>query len=67
MNGCDHGHETKDEIRRLPTGGDGAILVCRWHYRREMAYRNEQSRHTGRDKWDFPSWSNLTIDQEAQP
>ena len=66
MNHCDHGHETVGEIRRLPTGGDGAILVCHRHYRRELSFRTERARDTGRDVWDWPSWESLTVDQASQ-
>ena len=52
---CDHNH-IADEVRRLPTGADGAMLVCRRHYNEEMAYRA-----TGgfASIQDFPSWDSL--------
>lgn len=66
MNYCDHGHETRGEIRRLPLGMDphhGALLVCHAHYQQEMAYRRERGRETGMDKWTFPAWATLATDQ----
>lgn len=66
MNHCDHDHETREEIRRLPAGKSphhGAILVCHRHYLREMAYREHRAKDTGRDKWRFPEWNTLVIDQ----
>lgn len=65
MNHCDHNHETSGEIRRLPTGGDAAVLVCRRHFDAEIAHRVERSKQTGRDKWDFPAWDELSVDQFA--
>lgn len=67
VNHCDHGHETRGEIRRLPISGRGmnqsAVLVCYTHFREEIAYRNERARQTGRDKWEFPEWTDLEVDQ----
>ena len=53
---CDHGHQA-DEIRRLPTGGEGAMLVCRRHYNEEMTYR-ATSGFASLQK--FPTWASLT-------
>ena len=53
---CDHGHAAED-VRRLPTGGDGAMLVCQMHYKKEMVYRAESGSMTLQE---FPSWDSLT-------
>ncbi len=39
--GCDHGHP--GESYRLPTGGDGAALLCREHWASEMEFRKERN------------------------
>ena len=38
----------------------GNVIVCRAHYKIELAFREERAKETGRDKWDFPSWESLT-------
>jgi hypothetical protein len=63
MNTCDHDHQTPEEIRRLPIGGGAAVLVCYRHYQKEMAHRTERAKETGKDKWEWPTWGDLEIDQ----
>lgn len=41
MNHCDWNHETKLEIRRLPTTSDGAVLCCKYHFQQEMRWWKE--------------------------
>jgi hypothetical protein len=64
MNQCEHGHETTGEIRALPLGGDpdqGSMHLCRRCHTKELAFREERARTTGREKWDFPSWESLRV------
>ena len=68
MNHCGHAHETSQEIRRLPVGCDpahGAVLVCYAHYEQEMRFRHERAKETEADRWEFPSWESLRVDQPA--
>lgn len=71
MNHCDHNHETRGEIRALPTGRDrwqGNMLICQTHYFAEMDYRRSRARETGIDKWQFPPWTDLeVVYQEVRP
>ena len=61
MNHCDHDHETRDTIRRLPIGGGAAVLLCHKHYEVEMAFRRMRTKQTGTDKWEFPAWASLEV------
>jgi len=45
---CDWGHGTA-EARRLPTGGDGAVLLCRYHYDQEA------------ETHEVPPWEELEV------
>lgn len=59
MNYCDHGHETIGEVRVLPLGGNGNMLVCQRHYHEELQARwhsNAWDKET-----DFPAWETLKI------
>ena len=64
MNSCDHDHQTRDEVRLLPLSDEphhGNVIVCRAHYKIELAFREERAKDTGRDKWDFPAWETLKV------
>jgi hypothetical protein len=63
-NSCDGGHETQHEVRRLPISEDSAVLVCRSHYNKEMAFRRDRQRET-QVAWDFPTWESLRIVEPA--
>ena len=52
---CDHNHLAGD-IRRLPAGGEGAMLVCRRHYNEEMTYRATSGFAALQE---FPTWASL--------
>ena len=54
MNHCDYGHSTTAPIRRLPTGGDGAILTCQHHAERQIRDWERIRAYTG------PRWHQLT-------
>lgn len=67
MNQCDHGHETRGEIRILPTGGGGNMHVCRAHFDHEIAYRQRRKRELrGGDEWWLPSWESLQVAYPAE-
>jgi hypothetical protein len=58
---CDNIHCTKanGEVRLLPTGGDGNMIVCRSCYEHEMAFRRSFSKRGV--KPDLPSWESLKV------
>ena len=58
MNRCDWNHETRSEIRRLPTSSDGAVLCCKVHFLQEMKWWKE----LGTDK--NTKWEDLEIVEE---
>lgn len=50
------------ELRRLPTGGDGASIVCRACYTKEIIYRQERNRTLSPDcQFKLPLWHELTV------
>jgi len=55
MHYCDYGHETTEEVRRLPIGEQSGIWVCRRHYEEQIAAWKEQ----GQDVSDVPAWEEL--------
>lgn len=62
MNTCDHGHDTTHEVRLLPYGGGGNIIVCLTHYNVEMKYRRERNRELGdANQFDLPTWHALKV------
>lgn len=60
LNVCDFDHDTTDEVRSLPIGGDGNIIVCYRHYVREMEFRRERNNNSGAS-FSLPSWDSLKI------
>ncbi len=66
-NECDgSGPHSGTETRRLPTGGDGAVILCRRCYSHEMAWRRERNRDLGADaQFDLPSWESLKVVSHA--
>ena len=66
-NTCDHDHDTKEEIRRLPMGsepGHGNILCCKKHYQEEIAFRKGRNKEVW-TPFDLPKWEDLDIYSEA--
>ena len=63
LNHCDGGHATTSEVRLLPTGGGGNLIVCRIHYGREMIYRRKliRDKHATLDNVELPEWESLKI------
>ncbi len=54
---CDHGHYAAS-VRRLPTSGGGAVILCRKHFDEEIdysKYRNVEHK----DNYDLPLWAEL--------
>lgn len=64
LNQCDHGHETYNETRLVPTsGGDmhGNMIYCIEHYLAEMEYRRQMNTQGSADFNPFPKWEDLKI------
>lgn len=60
---CDGaGPHAPGEVRRLPTGGDGASILCRRCFYRERAWR---ARRNGElepeNRFDLPAWADLKV------
>ena len=51
-NQCDHGHSTTEQVRLLPYGGGGNLIVCKHHYQKEIAERGDEN---------LPKWEDLKI------
>ncbi len=50
------------EVRVLPTGGGGNLILCRACYGHEMAYRRERNRRLAGDaRFDIPAWESLAV------
>lgn len=47
------------EVRLLPTGGDGNMILCRDCYEHEMRYRRE--RVAAGEPFDLPAWNELKV------
>ena len=60
MEFCDYGHEA-EEVRLLPTGGGGNMIVCREHYTREIMFRFTRNKEMGRKGFQLPRWDDLKI------
>lgn len=58
-NSCDHGHQTAGEVRLLPIGGGGNVIVCRSHYLHEIQFRLK--RIADGVPFDLPEWESLTV------
>ncbi len=62
VNSCDYGHETAEETRRLPIGGDAGVIVCEEHYHAEMESRKLAALERGEpDYRGFPAWTELEV------
>ena len=67
VNYCDHDHETRDEIRKLPTGGGANALLCRKHFGQQMAFRRAEDIRLGRIPEQQPTWNELEVTSAAIP
>jgi hypothetical protein len=68
VNACNYGHETDQEIRRLPTGEESSVALCHEHYAAEL--ENRRMTHTENPEWWddpkwFPRWEDLEIYEPA--
>lgn len=50
INSCDYGHQTPEQVRVLPMGAGGNLIVCRGHYAVEAKGRE-----------DCPRWEELKV------
>lgn len=54
--------EAHGEVRVLPTGGDGNIILCRACYVHEMAYRRDRNKSLGKfARFALPEWEELEV------
>jgi hypothetical protein len=55
------------QVRLLPTGGDGAVIVCRSCFEHEMRWRQERIRQGV--QFDLPTWDSLKVypEPESEP
>lgn len=50
------------EVRRLPLGGNSAVIVCEACYFHEMNYRRERNEELSPSaRFDLPRWESLEI------
>ena len=63
QNNCDgSGPHEPGDVRVLPTGGDGNMILCRNCYEREIRYRVDRNRELGDfAKFALPAWEALKI------
>ena len=60
---CDKNECTKinPEVRLLPYGGGGNMIVCRACYEHEMKYRKERNAETRENRFQLPKWEDLKV------
>lgn len=61
---CDHGQRCSEnpQVRRLPTGGNSAVIVCKHHYILEMMYRRVRNKELAEEcQFDIPKWESLEV------
>lgn len=64
VNHCDKGHQTTSPVRRLPTGGGGASILCHPCYLHEMAYRRDRNQDpelNPANHFETPKWDELEV------
>jgi hypothetical protein len=61
-NNCDGDNcqSATGEVRVLPYGGGGNLIVCRACYEHEMAFRKERNREAW-SPFDLPAWESLAV------
>lgn len=61
-NSCDHGHQTSQEVRLLPLGAGGNVIICLDHFCDEITFRRERNRNLDKEcQFDLPAWEDLVI------
>lgn len=67
LNACDYDHMTIKETRLLPIGGGGNVIVCKFHYEKEIRERVEWAKEqvTQPVTIMLPAWGNLKVYAEA--
>lgn len=61
---CDNDYcrEQNGEIRRLPTGGNSAALLCHACYEHEIRWRVRRNKELEKSaRFDLPAWEALEI------
>ena len=56
---CDNDKCTdpRGQVRTMPTGGGGNIILCRTCWENELRFRQERNKELGKDvQFDLPSW-----------
>lgn len=52
----------RGQVRVLPTGGDGNLIVCITCFQNEIAFRRDRNRELSDDcKFDLPMWTDLKV------
>lgn len=50
------------QVRVLPYGGDGNLILCHSCYNKEMAFRYARNQELAKDcQYDLPAWSSLKV------
>lgn len=67
QNNCDgSGPHTNGEVRLLPTGGDGNLILCRSCWHRELEFRKQRNRMLGDfAQFTLPVWEDGKIYETA--
>jgi len=63
---CDGGTENNcnpnQEVRILPYGGDGNLIVCKSCFNREMIFRRQRNQELAKDcQFALPAWNDLKV------
>ena len=60
---CDGAHCTSEtgQVRRLPTGGGGALILCQACFRHEIRYRRKRNKTLlEHNRFELPEWCCLS-------
>lgn len=60
---CDGEHcRYQGEVRLLPMGSDGNLILCAACHAHEIAWRRERNRELSPDaRYDLPKWASLEV------
>jgi len=63
QNNCDgSGPHTDGDVRVMPTGGDGNLILCRQCWENELAYRRDRNRSLGAfAQFDIIAWNDAKV------